>query len=120
MCSCGLDGWQMNAAFGLGFACPATGTRVFSGLYGFGARPAADAGIAVIVEWVVWQVVGVDVFPDLIARPGGQRIEFDHLVGIIPFDESRVCAEGSLVAADAGDPGIVVGEKLSLGNHLAN
>src|SRR5512133_3781000 len=59
-------------------------------------------------------------FPDLVTRPGGERIEFDHFVSVVPFDKSRVGTESGLVAANGGDPGIVVGKKLSLRDHLAD
>ena len=109
----------MDSAFGFGFASPATGARVLPGFDRVCARPAADAGITVIVQGVIRQVIYLNVFPDLFACPRRQRIEFCHLVGVIPFDKGSVGAEGGLVAADAGDPGFITGKELPLWNHFA-
>lgn len=110
----------MKAAFCLGGACPATRARVLPAFDGLGAGPAPDAGIAIVVQRVVWQIVRLDVFPDLIAGPGRKRVQLDHLIGVVPLDEPRVSTESRLVAADACDPGAIVGEELPLGNHLAD
>src|SRR5215216_7853450 len=108
----------MNATFRLSISCPSTGTRVLTGLHCLGARPATNAGVTIIMQRIVRQVILLDMFPDLITRPCRKRIELDHLIGIVPFDKFCVGAESRLVAADAGDPGIVVGKELSLRDDL--
>ena len=43
----------------------------------------------------------LNMFPDLIVRPCGKRVELDHLIGIIPFHKPGVGAEGRLVTAQS-------------------
>ena len=64
--------------------------------------------------------MGLDMSPYLIARPCSQWIELDHLIGIIPFDQTGVGTEGGLIPADACDPGVVVCKELSLRDHFAD
>jgi hypothetical protein len=61
------------------------------------------------VQGIIGKIVSVNMLPHLIARPGGKRVELDHLVGVIPLNQPGVGAECRLVAAYAGDPGIVAG-----------
>src|SRR6266508_802242 len=110
----------MNATFCLDVPSPATRTRVLSGFHCFCAGPTTNAWVPVIMQRIVRKIVCMYMLPHLITRPGGKRIELDHLVGIIPFDKPGVRAESCLVTADARDPGIVVGKKLPLRNHLAD
>ena len=110
----------MNSTFGFGIAGPAARTRVLPRFDGFRAGPAADAWITVIMQRVIGQVVRLDMLPYLVTRPLSQRIELDHLVGIIPFDKFCICPECRLVATDAGDPGVVVGEELPLRDHFTD
>src|SRR4030095_1355792 len=110
----------MNATFGLGISSPTAGTRILSGLNSLSACPATNAWVTVIMQRIIWKVVCLDMFPHLIACPCCERIKLDHLIGIIPFDKSGIGAEGGLVTADTGNPGIVVCKKLSLRNHFAN
>src|SRR6185369_13029181 len=99
-----LNGWKMNATLGLDVACPATGTWILPGFDSLGAGPTADARIAIIMQRIVRQVIFLDVFPDLVIGPCRQRVELDHPVGIIPFDQAGICTESRLIAADPGDP----------------
>ncbi len=110
----------MNATFRLGIARPAAGTWVFTGFHGLCTGPATNAGVTVIMQRIIGEVMGVDMFPHLVACPRGKRIELDHLVGIVPFHKPGIRTEGRLIAADTGDPGVVIGQELTLRNYLTD
>src|SRR5437667_191458 len=59
------------------------------------------------VERVVGDLVQLDVGPDVLPFPFGERVELDQLELRVPFDQLGVRARGRLLAADAGDPGFV-------------
>src|SRR5687768_8281634 len=100
----------MDAALGLAKARPAAGALIGVGGHGLGARPASDALVAVVVELVVGQLVDVQIGPHVRLGPGGQRVDLDQAVGVVPFHDAGVGAVGGLVAADGGDPGVFEGQ----------
>src|SRR5690242_10397173 len=65
---------QVDAALVLVGAGPASRARIFALGHRARARPAADARVTFVVQAVVGQVVRADVVPDLVVRPGGQRV----------------------------------------------
>ena len=67
----GFGGHHVDPTFQLVLAGPPSLTA-FTGL---GARGAADRSVALIVQRVVWEVVLVDVAPEVLLVPVGQRVE---------------------------------------------
>src|SRR5947209_2348722 len=75
----GLDG-AVNATL-LGSVLlppPAAGACVFPRLGGPGTRGAANAGVALVVQRVIRNVVGVDVVPHLLIHPVGEGIDLEQ------------------------------------------
>ena len=77
-----------------------------------GARDAADRRIARVVQRVVRDLVDVDVRPDALRVPVRERVDLPDAVALRPLDLRRRRAARRLVAADAGDPGVVRLERL--------
>src|SRR5690242_3037076 len=63
------------------FPPPSSRANMFAGRHGARAGRAADARIALVVQPVVGHGVGVEVGPDLLLAPVGERIEFFQPVG---------------------------------------
>ena len=72
-----------------------------------GAGDAADRAVAGLVQRVVGDLVDVDVGPDALLVPVGERVQLPDAVALRPLDLRRAGAARRLVAADAGDPGVV-------------
>src|SRR5271165_5297778 len=83
----GLD--DVQAALGLGESRPASRARIFSRPDGARAMRAADAGIVLVVQWVVGYVVIVDVAPHLLRSPVDHGINLHEAVLCIPFNSAR-------------------------------
>src|SRR5258706_13783814 len=111
---------QVDTALGLVLAGPAPGARVFALGHRACARPAADAGVTLIVQWVVGQVISADIIPDLLVRPAGQRVQFYQTISLVPFHQAGVPAGFRLVAADGGNPGVLRGKELAQRLDLTN
>src|SRR3989304_1115992 len=101
-----LIGGGVQAAFGFGNAAPAPGAFVIATGDRAGAGLAADAGIAAIVQGIIWDSFFNDPIPDVFFGPGGQGANFYEAEFFIPFDDGCVCAGQALVAADTGRPGV--------------
>src|SRR5262249_13116902 len=71
----GCNAGQMQSAFRFAETRPATGTGVFSRLDGTGAMRASDAREILIVQRIVEHVMSMDVIPDHLRGPVGQRID---------------------------------------------
>src|SRR3989475_6422066 len=99
--------FDVQPALGLGEAGPAPGPRILAGLHRAGAVGAADARIVLVMERVVGDLVQLDVGPDVLPLPFGERVELDQFELRVPFDQLGARARGRLLAADAGDPGFV-------------
>ena len=116
-CSC------VDPALGLGGAGPAAAARVVAGRDASGARPAADAGVAVVDERVHQDAVVGDVGVDLLVAPAGQRGDLDLALAGVPADDRRDDAVVGLGATQSGGPGVVlrerVGERLDLAQRAA-
>ena len=109
---CSTPAWSpersgVQAALGLAGAGPAA----FAPRAGDGAVRAADRRVALVVERVVGQVVLGDVAPHVLVRPVRERVELPALVLGVPGELGRAGARRRLVAAQAGDPGVDVGER---------
>ena len=81
---------RMQSALGLGEAAPAAGAVVFSRIHRAGARPAADAGVALIVQGIVGDVVVGDELPDHLLRPVRERTDLHQAELFIPADDGGV------------------------------
>mmetsp|Transcript_46605 Transcript_46605/g.125151 ORF Transcript_46605/g.125151 Transcript_46605/m.125151 type:complete len:259 (-) Transcript_46605:2-778(-) len=62
----------------------------------------ADAGEAPVVQGVVWEVVGLDVVPDLLVGPVHQRVHLE--APIVPLHHGQLLALAALRPPPAGDP----------------
>src|SRR5262249_54182328 len=113
----------MDPTFQLLLPIPPPAALVRSGDNAASARRASDAGITVVVERVVRQLMSHDVVPHLTASPGGQRINLDQSVTRVPFDDADVGARRRLIASERRNPGVVAlerrGERLDLANSAA-
>src|ERR1700751_3157826 len=69
-----------------------------------GARRAADRGVAKVMQRVVGKVVLVDVSPQVLLRPVGQRVDLPDAPALVPLELGRVRARRRLLTADPRDP----------------
>ena len=95
----------METALKLGQPDPTAGAQVVAGLDGLGAGPAADAGVALLVQFVVGDVVGMDVGPDVGFAPVNQGRNLDDAVLVIPAQDRCAGPRRRLVAAQGRYPG---------------
>src|SRR5688572_19181832 len=97
----------MDAALELVRAGPAAGALLLVGARRAGARDAPDRAVARVVQRVGGYLVDVDVGPHPLLVPVGKRVDLEDLVALGPLHLRRVPTAWRLVAADAGDPGVV-------------
>ena len=99
---------MQSTLFGLGiFPPPSPRATVFPGLDRPGARCAADARIALIVQPIVREVVLPHIVPNLTLGPIGQRIDLDDIaVIVIDLDFLHLGARDRLLAAQTRHPPI--------------
>src|SRR2546423_2490281 len=107
-----LDEWgvDVNAAFELLGAGPPARSLALPRLHGPRARDAPDRRVPGVVKRVVRDLVDVDVGLDALRVPVDERLDLPDAVPLAPLDASRAGPGGRLLAADAGDPGVVAGE----------
>src|SRR6476661_10105409 len=110
----------MDAAFELVGARPAAGALLLLRGRRPRARDAPDRAEADVVEWVVGNLVDRDVGPDALLVPVGERVQLPDLVALGPLHLRRLRAARRLVAADAGDPGVVRLERVQQRLDLAD
>ncbi len=114
----------MDAAFAFVKPGPSTGTLAFTFCDWARAGLAAYRAVALGCEGVHWQLVGFDVFLDLVAGPRGHGVELDDVkvaedIEVVEFDDAGAFACFFLLRPDAGDPDIDRGEFFLEGHHLA-
>jgi len=109
----------MQSAFGFFQTCPASRAQILSRLDCSGAMRASDAWVTAIMEWVIGNVVLVDVVPDLLMGPVSDRVELHQAKLLIPFDLRRGRPHRGLLATDGGDPGPQRAELLAQGLDFA-
>src|SRR5262249_45704756 len=98
---------DVQAALGLGLpGPPALAARA-----GQRAVRTADRRVAVVVQLVVRQLALVDIVPAALVVPVGERVRLPQLVRLVPADLGRVGARRRLVATQAGDPRVEIGER---------
>ena len=101
----------MQPALGLGFARPTAGALVAvvsairAGSDGLGAGPAADAGVALVVQRVVGDALFEQARPDALLGGVRQGADLHQMELAVPGDDRLLGADGRLVAADAAHPG---------------
>ena len=110
----------MQAALGFVPTGPAPGSRVLASLYRPGAMRAANARIVEVMKRIEGNIVKPDVAPHSRRVPIRNRIYFDEMKLRVPFDLTRSGSDYSLVAADAGHPGLKLGELLSERFYLSH
>src|SRR5436189_6091060 len=104
---CLLFGFDVNATFELVRAGPAASALLLVGRGRPGAGNAADRAIARLVQRVVRNLVDLDVGPDALLVPVGERVELPDAVAVRPLQLRRRRAARRLVSADAGDPALI-------------
>src|SRR5579863_4023823 len=67
---------NVNPALQLAFALPAAGTQIVSTDGKRGTWLAADAGVALIVQRQMLNAMAVEIAPDFLNGPTGQRADF--------------------------------------------
>src|SRR5947209_19243888 len=70
------------------------------------ARSAPDGLVPPIVQGVIRQVVLVDIAPDVLLAPVGDRVDLPDPPPLVALELTRGRARRGLLAADAGDPRI--------------
>src|SRR6266508_3847269 len=111
---------QMNPTLKFVGIRPPTGPFLLVGPRRARAGDAADRAVAGLVQRVVRDVVRLDVAPDLLLAPVRERRDLPDAVTIGALDLAGVGTRGRLVAADAGDPGVVGLERLDERLDLAD
>src|SRR5919205_543469 len=108
-----LDQWgvDVNAAFELVGAGPPARSLALPRLHGPGARDAPDRRVPGVVQRVVRDLVDLDVGLDALRVPVDERLDLPDAVPLAPLDAPRAGPGRRLLAADAGDPGAVAGER---------
>src|SRR5882724_4069684 len=97
----------MDAALELVRAGPTPRTLVLADEDRARAGYAADGRIARVVQRVVRNLVHVDIGLDALRVPVHHRLNLPDAVALRPLDALCICAGQRLLAADAGDPGVV-------------
>src|SRR5256885_8261721 len=101
----------MDAALELVRPGPPSCTFVLAHEDGTRAGDAADRRIARVVQRVVGNLVHMDVRLDALRAPIHERLDLPDAVALRPLDPLCIRAGQRLLAADAGDPGVVRRER---------
>src|SRR6476469_2323298 len=109
---CLLFGFDVDAAFELVGAGPAACALLLVGRGRPGARDTSDRAVAGLVQRVVGNLVDLDICPDALFVPVGERVELPDAVPFRPLQLRRRRSARRLVAADARDPGVVRAKRL--------
>src|SRR4051812_30042614 len=109
----------VDPALGLGGAGPAAASRVLARRDALGAGPAADGGVAVVLQRVDQYAVLEDVLLDLLVAPPGERRDLDLLLLVVPSNDRRDDTVVRLGPTQTGRPGVVAGEGLLEWRDLA-
>src|SRR6267142_2552403 len=101
----------VNPALELVGAGPAACALLLVGRRRAGAWDAADRAVPGLVQRVERNLVDLDVGPDALLVPVGERVELPDPVALRPLQLRGRRAARRLVAANAGDPGVVRAER---------
>src|SRR5919109_2718695 len=102
---------DVDPALELPRARPATGALVLARRHRPRARDAPDRRVAGVVEWVVRDLVDVDVGLHALRVPVDERLHLPDAVALAPLDPPRAGSRRRLLPADAGDPRVVARER---------
>src|ERR1019366_286990 len=120
----GLSPWRamsdVQTAFGLVAARPASGARVLTGRYRPGGGGTADGEVAAGNERVDGEIVIGLVVRDVVLGPGGDGIHLHQLAGVVPRDDGGGRPGEGIHPLEAGHPGLATLEGPVEGNHLAH
>src|SRR5919198_216187 len=103
-------GVQVDTTLELPRAGPASGALVLTGSDGPRAGNAADRRVAAVVQRVIGDLVDVDVGLDALRVPVDERLDLPDGVALRPLHLLGIGAGLALLAADARDPGVVLGQ----------
>src|SRR5437870_2679931 len=103
-----LSGERVEPAFGLAAAAPPPGALRLARRGGSGARPAADARVALVEQRVVWHRVLPDVAPHVGPAPVRQRKDFHDrpTADLVVLHQLRGPTGAGLVLPHGADPGV--------------
>lgn len=99
---------------------PAPGPDILARADGPRTGIAPDRRIAAIVQRVVGHATAADVAPDIRLRPVRQRVELDQPVRGVEFAGRKLRPRDRLLAAQTGQPGIAIAQRLLQRNDLAD
>ena len=77
---------QVDAALGFVHPDPAASTQVLAAIGGLGTGHTADARITLVVQFVIRQLICLDIVPDHFLGPGCQWADFGHVTLHVPGD----------------------------------
>src|ERR1019366_10157928 len=102
---------RMQTAFARirSFPPPAAGALILAGLHRSGARCAADARKAAVVQAVVRQALLANIVPDFGLGPIEQGTDLVQAIFAVPFHRCGECAAGRLTPPDACYPSATTG-----------
>src|ERR1035441_8913750 len=83
------------------------------------AGSAADRGVALIVQWMVGEIVLEDVAPQILLGPVGEGTHLPDPPALVAFELGRLSAGRTLFAAQPRDPGIDVAQAQLERRHLS-
>src|SRR5207247_6909662 len=94
-------------------AAPPPRALGFAGCRGSGARPATDARVTLVEQWVIRHAVFPDVAPHVRPTPVRQGKHFHDppAIDFVILDDLRRRASGRLVLSHRADPGIEPGDR---------
>ena len=104
------------------FPPPAPGPEILAQGDGASAGGAADAGVEPVVQRVVGDLPAGDVVPDVAPAPVGQRVVLEQALALefSAVDQRHIGARARLLAAQAGHPGLLAGQRAGQRRHLAD
>src|SRR6266498_4843804 len=114
---------RVDAAFDFVEASPPARPLVFAVGRLLGAGPAADGTVTLVVQWIVGDLLVLDVFPDGFAGPMGHRVELDdvtasRLVKDVYLHDINVGPGVGLLPAQAGNPTIEIRKPVAQRQHF--
>ena len=110
----------VKTAFFLCPSPPSTCARVLPCQNRSGARNTANAGIPLLVQRVVGEMVLTNVRPHVGAGPRRERIDFHQAESLIAFQHPRTEAIGRLIPPNRRDPRLETGQRRPQRKDLAD
>src|SRR5262249_24027971 len=110
---------HVQAALFLLGARPAAGAFVLALAHRGGAGPAPDARVAVVMQWIVGNLMGNDEGPHLFTRPRQERTDLHEAELGVPLHKPGAGPVLGLVAADGAEPALLSHPRPAQRPHLA-